>query len=186
MAAIQHSIDVNVPVHTLYDQLTRFEDYPQFMDNVESVRQIDATHLHWTTKMANRPVEWDAEITRQEADRCLAWRNADEASNAGKVEVQALGPDTSKVTFILDVVPGQFPGVMAGDTEQEMAQHLSQSLEKLKNFVEAGGAEKAARRADQATTRIPATSLSGSPTELLEDEPNESGPGVSAGKKQKD
>ncbi|WP_199718801.1 hypothetical protein, partial [Halorubrum sp. Atlit-28R] len=84
----------------------------------------------------------------------------------------------SKATFIFDVAPGQFPGVLAGDTEQEMAHHLSQSLEKLKEFVEAGSAEKASRRAQQAVTRVPATSLSGSPTELLEDEPNESGPGT--------
>jgi uncharacterized membrane protein len=177
MARIQHSIEVNVPVRTLYQQLTRFEDYPQFMDNVEKVQQIDETHLHWTTKMANRPVEWDAEITKQEADRCIAWHGADGPSNAGKVEVEALSSDASKATFIFDVAPGQFPGVMAGDTEQEMARHLSDSLEKLKDFVEAGDPERAARRAEQATTRIPATSISGSPTELLEDEPNESGPG---------
>jgi uncharacterized membrane protein len=176
MATIQHSIEVNVPVHALYHQLTRFQDYPQFMDNVESVRQIDETHLHWTTKMANRPVEWEAEITRQEVDRCIAWHNTDGPSNAGKVEVQALSPDTSKATLTFDAVPGQFPGVMAGDTEQEMAQHLSQSLEKLKDFVEASSAEKAARRAQRAATRVPATSISGSPTELLEDEPNEEGP----------
>lgn len=176
MAAIQHSIEVSVPVHMLYRQLTQFQDYPQFMDNVESVRQIDETHLHWTTKMANRPVEWHAEITKQENDRSIAWRTADDLSNGGKIEVEALSADASKATFIFDVAPGQFPGILAGDTEQEMAHHLRQSLEKLKDFVEAGGAEKASRRAQQATRRVPATSLSGSPTEFLEDEPNESGP----------
>lgn len=177
MATIQRSIEVNVPVEALYQQLTRFQDYPQFMDNVENAQQTDDTHLHWTTKMGNSPVEWDAEITEQETGRCIAWSNASGFGSAGKIEVQALNTQTSKATFTIDAAPGGFPGLMAGDTEQEMSRHLSESLEKLKDFMEASDPEKAARRAEQASVLVPATSLAGSPTEVLEDEPDEEGPG---------
>jgi uncharacterized membrane protein len=141
MATVQQSIEVKVPVHTAYNQLTQFEEYPRFMEDVESVRQLDDTHLHWTTKMANRPVEWDAEITEQEPDRCIAWHNTSGPTNAGKVEVQELGPDTAQVTFTLHSEPQQLPGSMSGYTEEELAQRLRQDLARLKDFIEAHGSE---------------------------------------------
>ena len=47
MASVVESIDVNVPVRTAYNQWTQFEEFPRFMEGVESVRQLDDTRLHW-------------------------------------------------------------------------------------------------------------------------------------------
>jgi hypothetical protein len=33
------------------------------MDGVESVKQIDDTHLHWIAEIGGKREEWDAEIT---------------------------------------------------------------------------------------------------------------------------
>ncbi len=144
MATVQQSIEIRVPLHTAYNQLTRFEDYPCFMDEVETVQQTDDTHLHWTTVMSNRPVEWDAEITEQEADRCIAWRNVDGPTNAGKVELQPVGPDTSRVVFTLESRPEQVPGSLAGYSEEDMARRLKLDLARLKDFIEARGTETGA------------------------------------------
>jgi uncharacterized membrane protein len=168
VATIQQSIEVNVPVHALYEQLSRFEDYPQFLDNVERVQQIDDTRLHWTTKMANRPVEWDATITKQEADRCIAWEDVSGMSSDCRIEVQALSEESSKATITLEAEPGQFPGLVTGERAEEMKQQLGEAMEKLKDFVEGD------RSRHQTTIRASAASFSGSPTEVLEDEPNES------------
>ena len=43
METIKKSIDVNVPVSTAYNQWTQFEEFPKFMDGVESVTQVDDT-----------------------------------------------------------------------------------------------------------------------------------------------
>ncbi|HYD94985.1 MAG TPA: SRPBCC family protein [Noviherbaspirillum sp.] len=148
MATVQQSIDLKVPVHTAYNQLTQFEDYPRFMDEVETVQQIDDTHLHWTTVMSNRTVEWDAEITEQQPDRCIAWHNTSGPTNVGKVEVQPLGEDSSRVTFTLQAEPQQVPGSSAGNSEQELAQRLKMDLARLKDFIEARGAETGAWRGE--------------------------------------
>jgi hypothetical protein len=148
MATIQQSIDIKVPVHAAYSQLTRFEDYPRFMEEVETVQQLDDTHLHWTTIMANRPVEWDAEITEQETDRCIAWHNTSGPTNIGKVELQPLDADASRVTFTLRTEPEQVPGSMAGNHEDEMAHQLELDLAHLKEFIEAGGAGARATQGD--------------------------------------
>ena len=46
MASVVESIDVKVPVSTAYNQWTQFEEFPKFMEGVESVTQIDDTHMH--------------------------------------------------------------------------------------------------------------------------------------------
>jgi hypothetical protein len=48
----QDSIEVDVPISTAYNQWTQFEEFPRFMKDVEEVRQIDDTHLHWRANIA--------------------------------------------------------------------------------------------------------------------------------------
>ena len=143
MATIQQSIDVSVPIHTVYNRLMRFEDYPNFMDEVESVQRLDDTHLHWTTVMANRPVEWDAEIVEQQTDRCIAWHNVSGPTNDGRVELEPMGQDASRVIFTLHTEPEQIPGSMAGNSEQDLALQLKLDLARMKDFIEAGDAQAA-------------------------------------------
>ena len=47
MAQVIESVDVEVPVSTAYNQWTQFEDFPKFLDFVESITQSDDTHTHW-------------------------------------------------------------------------------------------------------------------------------------------
>ena len=65
MATIEQSLDVEVPIETAYNQWTQFEEFPQFMDGVEEVRQLDDRRLHWVADFGGSRHEWDAEITEQ-------------------------------------------------------------------------------------------------------------------------
>ena len=73
MSNVEQSIEVGVPVRVAYDQWTQFESFPQFMEGIEEVRQIDDTHLHWRAKVAGHVAEWDAVITEQLPDERIAW-----------------------------------------------------------------------------------------------------------------
>ena len=74
MSTIEQSIDVDVPVRTAYNQWTQFESFPQFMEGVEQITQIDDTHTHWVTAIGGVSREFDAEITEQHPDERVAWR----------------------------------------------------------------------------------------------------------------
>ena len=65
METIKETIDVNVPVGTAYNQWTQFEKFPKFMEGVESVTQIDDTHLGWVATIGGARREWQAEIVEQ-------------------------------------------------------------------------------------------------------------------------
>jgi len=47
---IIETVDVNVPVRQAYDQWTRFEEFPHFLDEVEKIVQVDDTTTDWTVK----------------------------------------------------------------------------------------------------------------------------------------
>ena len=135
MSKIEASIDVNVPVRVAYDQWTQFEEFPRFMDGVESVEQIDDTNLHWVAKIGGIRKEWDAEITQQEPDQRVAWKSTTGAENGGAVDFHRLDDQLTRITLTMDVEP---EGVVekVGDAFGVPARMVSGDLERFKQFIE--------------------------------------------------
>jgi uncharacterized membrane protein len=140
MSTIEQSIEVHVPVRTAYNQWTQFETFPQFMEGVDSVEQLDDTHLHWVADIAGVRREWDAEITEQTPDQRVAWRATDGTENAGVVTFHHISDDTTKVMLQLEFDPEGFVE-HAGDALGFVRTRTKGDLERYKSFVEARGAE---------------------------------------------
>jgi uncharacterized membrane protein len=135
LARIEQSIDVNVPVRVAYDQWTQFESFPEFMEGVESVRQLDDTHLHWTATIAGKRQEWDAEITGQLPDQRVAWRSTSGDRNAGAVDFHRLSDASTNVALTMDVEPSSViekVGTAVGITGAS----VKGDLERFKAFIE--------------------------------------------------
>lgn len=98
MATINESIEIDAPVRTAYDQWTRFETFPQFMEGVKEVRQLDATRLHWVAEIAGKREEWEAVITEQVPDQRVAWKSVSGKGNAGVVTFESLDASRTRVT----------------------------------------------------------------------------------------
>ena len=131
----QDSIEVDVPISTAYNQWTQFEEFPRFMQDVEEVRQVDDTHLHWRANIAGKPVEWDSEITTQIPDRRISWRSTSGATNAGTVRFDSLAPDRTRVHLLMAFQP-QGAVEKAGEMIGAMNSQIERSLESFKSFVE--------------------------------------------------
>lgn len=144
MDTIEKSIEVNVPVHTAYNQWTQFEDFPRFMEGVKEVRQLDDTHLHWHAEIAGKDKEWDAEIIEQIPDQCIGWRSTSGASNGGVVSFQDMGGKT-RVVLRMDYEP---EGVVenVGDAVGVFSRRVEGDLERFKDFLESRGQETGAWR----------------------------------------
>jgi uncharacterized membrane protein len=147
MSQILESIDVDVPVRTAYDQWTQFEEFPRFMDGVESVRQLDDTHLDWTASVGGARKEWRAEITEQLPDQRIAWRSTSGAENAGVVTFHRLDDRRSRVTLQLDVEP-EGPVESAGDALGFVRRRATGDLERFKEFIEERGTQTGAWRGE--------------------------------------
>lgn len=145
MSTIEKSIEVNVPVHTAYNQWTQFEDFPRFMEGVKEVRQLDDTHVHWHAEVAGKDKEWDAEITEQIPDQRIAWRSVSGVRNAGVVTFHHIDPTTTRIMLQMDYEP---EGVVenAGDISGVLSHRIEGDLERFKDFVESSGRETGAWR----------------------------------------
>jgi uncharacterized membrane protein len=148
MERIEKSVDVNCPVRTVYNQWTQFEDFPRFMAGVKEVKQLDDTHVHWHAEIWGKDKEWDAEITRQVPDQCIAWRSTSgDAPNAGTVLFEPLGPDRTRVNLIMEYEP-QGATEKAGDALGVLTGRVEHSVRDFKKFIESRGAETGAWRGE--------------------------------------
>jgi uncharacterized membrane protein len=145
MSEKQQSIDVDVPVSVAYNQWTQFEEFPQFMDGVESVTQLDDRRLHWVAEIAGTRREWDAEIVDQEPDQRIAWRSLDGTGNAGIVWFEPVGPDQTRITLELDVEPDDLVERI-GDKLGFVSKQAEGDLKRFKDFIESRGRETGAWR----------------------------------------
>ena len=140
MATVESSIDVNVDRTTAYDQWTQFESFPQFMDGVKSVRQLDDRRLHWVAEIGGETREWDADIIEQIPDQRIAWSSTSGEPNGGVVTFQTLGDKMTKVHLRMDYEP-QGLTEKAGDLLGIVDRQVKGDLERFKRFIESRGEE---------------------------------------------
>ena len=105
MANVEQTIEVNLPVRTVYNQWTQFEEFPRFMQGVEEVRQLDDTRLHWRASIAGKTEEWDAVITDQIPDQQVGWRSTSGSENSGVIRFTPIGADRTRVTAVIGYEP---------------------------------------------------------------------------------
>ena len=140
MERMEKSFEVDVPVAVAYNQWTQFEQFPQFMDGIEEVRQLDDTHLHWRASIAGRTKEWDAEITEQVPDQVIAWRSTEGAPNSGRVSFQPLGEGRSRIDLAMEYQP-ETPMEKAGDKAGVVSRKIDKTVDDFKRFIERRGRE---------------------------------------------
>lgn len=148
MSTIEKSVQVEVPVHTAYDQWTQFESFPQFMEGVESVKQLDDKHLHWKAEIGGVTREWDAEIVHQVPDERITWRAVEGSQNQGTVSfAQDQMGKATRVTLRLEYEP---EGMVekAGDLLNIVDRRAKGDLDRFKDFVEKRGTETGAWRGE--------------------------------------
>ncbi len=147
MSTVVESVDVAVPVHTAYNQWTQFEEFPRFMEGVEEIRQVDATHLHWVVDVAGARREFDAEITEQHPDERVAWNSISGPRHAGVVTFHRLDANHSRVTAQMEIDPEGFVEKV-GDKTGMVDRRVKGDMKRFREFIEARGAETGAWRGE--------------------------------------
>src|SRR5215469_7888868 len=105
MGTTTQSIDVNVPLRAVYDQWTRFEEFPHFMEGVEEIRKDGPKKLFWRVNIGGIQKQWEAEITAEFPDRLIAWQSVDGTPNSGKVDFAAIDAESTLITVHMEYEP---------------------------------------------------------------------------------
>ncbi|GAA1192607.1 putative membrane protein [Kitasatospora gansuensis] len=141
MSKVKESIDVDVPLHTAYNQWTQFEEFPKFMEGVEEVRQIDDRHTRWRTSIAGAEREFDAEIVDQLADERVSWRTVGgEVQQMGTVTFHPIDADRTRVSLAMDFQPHGM-AEKVGDMLGILDRRVKGDLKRFKGFIEERGQE---------------------------------------------
>jgi uncharacterized membrane protein len=145
MSSVTESVDVNVPIHTAYNQWTQFADFPHFMQGVEEVRQVTETMTHWRVNVAGATREFDAQITEQIPDERVAWRSVEGPDHAGVVTFHRIDAGATRVTTQMEIAPEGLAENVADKTG--LLKHRTKAdLTNFKAFIEGRGSETGAWR----------------------------------------
>ena len=137
MAKIQDSIEVQVPVQQAYNQWTQFEDFPKFMEGIQSVQQLDDTHVHWVAEIRGETREWTTEITEQQPDERVAWKTINgEVKNDGVVSFEQIARDQTRVNVQMDVEGESTAENVAGDLLGVVKSQVRGDLVRVKQLIE--------------------------------------------------
>jgi uncharacterized membrane protein len=156
MPTVEQSIDVNVDVSTAYDQWTRFDSFPEWMEGVASVRRTDDRRLHWVALVRSEFAtvegetrEWDARIVEETQGTRVAWETVGGKPGAkpdsGEASFEPLGGSACRVTFRMSWEP---EGDLDTPDEVLAAVHqvVTADLARFKDFIEARAGESCSWR----------------------------------------
>jgi uncharacterized membrane protein len=147
MSTVVESVDVAVPVRTAYNQWTMFEQFPQFMEGVTEVRQLDDTRLHWVVDIAGVHREFDAEITEQHPDERVAWNSVDGPRHAGVVTFHRLDEEHTRVTAQMEIEPDGLVE-QAGAKTGIVDLRVKGDMKRFRDYIESRGQATGAWRGD--------------------------------------
>jgi uncharacterized membrane protein len=148
MAQAIETIDVNVPVTVAYNQWTQFEEFPKFLDEVESITQPTDILTVWKVKVGPVGKTFEAEITEQHPDERVAWNSTGgEVDHAGVVTFHKLSDTGTRLTVQIDWEPTGFLEKV-GSTLGVDNRAIKKDLANFKEYIESKGTADGAWRGD--------------------------------------
>ena len=141
---VEKSIIVNRSADDCYRFWRNFENFPRFMEHLESVTARDGSRSHWVARgPAGTAFEWDAEITAEQQGELLAWSSTAGASveNDGTVRFERAPGDRGTIVRV-DLrykPPGGKAGAMVARLfGEEPSQQIDEDLRRFKWLIETG------------------------------------------------
>lgn len=138
METIDQQVEVNADIRTVYNQWTQFEDFPEFMEGIDKVHQVDDKRLHWVAKVGGREYEWDAEIYQQAPDQVIAWRSISGRRNDGMVRFEKLADEKTRV-HVQFVYEPEGALEKTADALGVLSARVKGDLKRFKEFIENRG-----------------------------------------------
>jgi uncharacterized membrane protein len=145
METVEKIIEVNAPLRTVYNQWTQFESFPEFMEGILEVKQLDDKRLHWKANVGGTIKEWDAEIIQQTPDSLIAWRSISGPTHSGTVSFRTRGPNRTEIMVRVEIQPQSVLESFAGKFGV-IGRRIEGDLVRFKDFIQDQPAETGAWR----------------------------------------
>jgi uncharacterized membrane protein len=140
---VAETIRIDRPANVVYEFWKNFDNFPQFMDHVESVTRNPDGTWHWKAKAPlGTTVEWDAKVTSVVENERIGWESlkGSDIPNSGVVEFRGTPDDATELTVTLtyEAPGGKFGQWAAWALGEEPSIQVSEDLRRFKELMERG------------------------------------------------
>ncbi len=102
-------IDVGLPLRTVYDHWTQYEDFSGFAKGVRDVSRDDDTTSEWKVKVGPSTRGWKATVQEQVPDERIVWTSEGaKGTTRGCVSFHELAPTLTRVLLVVEYYPSGF------------------------------------------------------------------------------
>jgi hypothetical protein len=137
MSMVQQAIEVSAPLHTVYEQLAAFENYPRFMSGVREVTPIGLDQTHWIMDVDGQRREFDAQITERSLDERVSWSTTEGPLLAETITLRPMGETKTQIVAQLEAdIAFLMPSDRHG--QASLTKRLKTDLSTFKDLVEGG------------------------------------------------
>ena len=137
---VEESMTINRSPEDLYDFWRHFENLPQFMSHLESVKTLPNGTSHWRAKgPAGLDVTWDAEIVGDKRGELISWRSLPHSTvaNAGAVRFKEVAGGTEvEVKLTYNPPAGRLGAAVARLFGEAPSLQIRDDLNRLKTSLE--------------------------------------------------
>ncbi|MYR41166.1 SRPBCC family protein, partial [Streptomyces sp. SID5910] len=106
---IVETVDIGVPLRTVYDQWTQIQDFSSFTKGVRSVSPSDEVTSDWNVKVGPSSRSWKATVQEQVPDERIVWTSEGaKGSTRGVVSFHELAPRLTRVVVVVEYYPAGF------------------------------------------------------------------------------
>jgi uncharacterized membrane protein len=139
---VHESIEVQAPVEDVFRYWSNFENFPNFMQNVEEVRMTGQDTSHWKVKgPLGKSVEFDARTTEMDPSRGVGWNTTEgEVMTSGETRFEEVAPGRTRVAVTMNYAdpPGGRVGEAVADVLSNPERSLQEDLQNFARIVERG------------------------------------------------
>ncbi|MBA3492341.1 MAG: SRPBCC family protein, partial [Rubrobacteraceae bacterium] len=139
---VHDSIEVEAPVDDIFRYWSNFENFPNFMSNIEEVRMSAQDISHWRVKgPLGMSVEFDAKTTEMDPNRGIGWNTVDgDVMTSGEVRFEETTPGRTQVDVTMNYAdpPGGAVGEAVANILSSPERNLKEDLQNFARIVERG------------------------------------------------
>ncbi len=141
MANVTKTIIVNAPTDKVFDFWKNFENFPRFMENIESITVVGPELTHWKMKgPLGVSIEWDAKTTYMEEGKKISWQSTEGTIEThGSAVFKALDEGRTEITVGLEyTAPLGIVGETVAKLLNDPDKQLEEDLMRFKKVVQDG------------------------------------------------
>ncbi len=132
---IQRCTDVAAPIDTVYEQWTKFDQFPRFMHRVLNVEQKGRDKVSWSEKIWFSSRQWEGRITERRKNDRIVWTTNSGMSHKGIVSFHKLADNLTRVMITMEFEPNGMVEKMASGL-RFVKRAVQADLARFKAYVE--------------------------------------------------